>query len=181
MSPKPILGYEHKKDKGVYTNYVLQFNKGGGLPKNKYQEPSEAVGFPKKDLSDALTLGTGGNAIVGYVNIKDNKHSVRCFKNKKGWDIAIHEPNDKDNKAEDVNIYITSDWDVNPKTKWHFLGRYDVEGIKDNLIHVDLGKIKLGRWIKVEGAKELLEPTGHWAGFELSATFIKYPCMLNSN
>lgn len=176
----PSFGFEKEKNKGAYVNYAHTFKPGTGLPEGIYKNPRaykhKAVGDPKQYLMHALSLGHGGDVIVGYLEKEDNPKTVRCFINREGWDIAIHEPNVSSNKPETIFVYITEDRIITDSIKWHNLGKFSVKGTKDNLIRVDMGDIKLAYWVKIKDAKSMMYPEGVYSGFEASATFLGELC-----
>lgn len=183
--PISSLGFEQKKNKGAYVNYAHSFNPGKGLPQGRYKSPDAykhiATGEPKKFVSHALPLGHYGEVIVGYLQKEDNPETVRCFINREGWDLAVHEPREKANRPETIWVYISQDRIISNKTKWHYLGEFSVKGTEDNLIRINMGEIKSAYWVKIKDAGSMMYPDGNYAGFEASATFLGELCEMLLN
>ena len=77
-----------------------------------------------------------------------------------GWDIAVHEPRTSINEPETILVYVAQDKIISDATKWHYLGEFSVEGTKDNLIRIEMGKIKFAYWVKIKDAGSMFVPEG---------------------
>ena len=168
------------EEKGVYVNHVHSFIPGAELPITSYTKKNseKVLGPPKKTINQSLSLGHHGEVIIGYLKKADDPSSVKCFVNGDGWDIMIHEPKStrnfiSNNREEDVDIYITKNKIISKETKWHFLGRYNVVGLKDNLIKVDMNNIKFGYWVKLKDAGSKMVRNSEYSGFDASAVILR--------
>ncbi|MBI2668157.1 hypothetical protein HYX17_05320 [Candidatus Woesearchaeota archaeon] len=164
--------YNFTNNGEVYVNHPLNIKWGVGSDRN--QSPYKAVGLPKKDVSESFNLGYGGEAIVGYIfSNKNPTKEARCFFNKEGWDIGVHE-GISGNRIEDIFVYVTEDMVVDKNTKWIKLGRFNVVGTEDNLIRINLPKeVNKGHWVKIKDSADIYSPV---PGFDLSTVVYRYPC-----
>lgn len=174
MSPRitTAQNYNFTDNGEIYVNHVLKVKRGEG--NDKKENTNKAIGLPKKDVYDSFNLGFGGEIIVGYTfSDKNPMKKVRCFLNKEGWDIGIHEGKGS-NIIENILVYTTEEKEVNEDTRWIKLGKFNVRGTKDNLIRINLpDNVKKGYWVKVKDSKEVYSPR---PGFDLSTIVYRYPC-----
>lgn len=176
------------KPTGVLADYVAEFVPGFGLPDDVLKNPvayqNKILGGPKRELNQALSLGTFGHAVVAYTMGRANPKKVVCFRrNEDGKyspgaaDIYVHEPPTSNNRPETVEVLVATDKVLTPATQWHSLGIKSVADSRNNFIPFTLPhSIELAYYAKVADAGSKLTPTGALAGFDASAVYFALPC-----
>src|SRR3990167_2934187 len=160
---------------GVYVDFVHSFSPGEKIEAEQ-NRIENVLGKPKSNLYSSLSLGHRGEVIVGYTNGYKKAETVKCFDNKEGYDIYVHEPHIPANKQESVEVYISEDRELKPSSKWHFIGKKDVnEGI-DGWMGFDMGDTKKAYWVKLKDGNSRLIDSIFYSGFEASSVKLKYPC-----
>ena len=165
--------------RGVRADFVYEFIPGENFDVS--QDIEEAIGYEKKNLNSALSLGIGGEIKVAYTNGFKNLSHVTCFNNIPGVDFYIHEPNTSANRPETIEVLVGLEKNIS-ETPWISLG---IKSVKDseitnyipfdmdeNLESIDISK---AYWILIRDAKSRLT-TSAYSGFEMSAAIIRAPC-----
>jgi hypothetical protein len=187
------------RPKGARVDFAYDFRPGGNSvkyfpdedgPEKKTneianQEISKAIGSKKKEVHEALSLGTYGSIKIAYTRGTGNINYLTCFHNIPGPDFYIHEPNTNYNKPETVEVFVSLEKDPNTK-KWI---SFRIKSVNDgyrrgtgNWIPYDLSKnlekrkITKGYSIMVQDAGSKLTLNGSQNGFDMSTAIIKKPC-----
>lgn len=159
------------------ANYVEKVRYGTGL--SSFKEPYWALTYADKHTKDGFSLGDRGYIILGYTDKENDKSTLRCFRNVKGWDLKVQEVI-QDNVVETVKVSVTGERTIHENTKWHSLGKGKVGDREDteNFIYFDLDRAGLKRayFVKVEDAGDEKNQNGVDNGFDLTAVVFNKMC-----
>lgn len=163
------------------TGYMLEdpkYNwKNEDLHPSRLLNPAVRVlGCPKQSLEKSLTLGHGGEVIVG---------PLKCFRNGEGPDVLIHEPRTQFNTEETINVFVTDD--EKGKGPWYKIASNKAVNGHNNFMELELDgvvnargyPIEEFRWVKIVDAEsKVVRSNRRFSGFEVSAVKFMHQCAI---